>query len=275
MASLGRPLFATPSTANIPLFLAPAFARPPPSSFRHTAQFSTSTPLLRASATRKQAGIEAATSGKPNWSLKARPKIDRNKERGVSAIRRTGPRSTRGLWKYPLPVPVARDQRGIAAEYPDTQDHGLWGFFDESRQAMLEPDEESSHGRAWEYKELAGKSFEDLHKLYWVCVKEKSRTLTREKERKRLRAGYGQLESEERIDVIKRTMGLIREVLIDRQLSFNQAQVLINEKYVDDIFYEPGGNLVEDDAATVGQEDVGLVDQEDVSQPSSRPAPQL
>lgn len=47
------------------------------------------------------------------------------------------------------------------------------------------------------------KSFEDLHKLYWVCVKEQNRTLTREKERSRLRAGYGDAEGEARVEVVR------------------------------------------------------------------------
>ncbi|OAL18895.1 hypothetical protein AYO22_10224 [Fonsecaea multimorphosa] len=192
MASLSRTIAGTPSVTSIPLFLAPAFARPP------TTAATLSTPTLRSYATKK---AEKKT-GHTNWALHARPKIDRNKKRGVSAIKRTGPRSMRGLWKYPLPVPVARDHRGTAADYADSDDHGLWGFFDKSKQALLPPDDESSHGRAWTYKELSAKSFEDLHKLYWVCVKEQNRTLTREKERQRLRAGYGEVESEERVAVV-------------------------------------------------------------------------
>ncbi|ETI27425.1 hypothetical protein G647_09615 [Cladophialophora carrionii CBS 160.54] len=238
MASLTRS-FLTPShSTSVPLFLAPAFARPFPISISATAQFSTSTPNQR----------------KPNWALKARPKIDRNKKRGVSAIRRTGPRSTRGLWNYPLPVPVARDHRGTNPEYVEAQDHGLWGFFDQSKQALLDPEQESSHGRAWEYKELSVKSFDDLHKLYWVCVKELNRSLTREKERTRLRAGFGEVEHQERVDVIKTTMQLIREVLVDRQLSFQQANVLVNQKTVADIFAEAEGAALEDDVASSTQE---------------------
>ncbi|OQV06839.1 hypothetical protein CLAIMM_11357 [Cladophialophora immunda] len=201
-----------------------------------------STPSLRSYATKKD-----EKKSHTNWALHARPKIDRNKKRGVSAIRRTGPRSTRGLWKYPLPVPVARDHRGTAAEYAESADHGLWGFFDKSKQSLLPPDDESSHGRAWTYKELSVKSFEDLHKLYWVCVKEQNRTLTREKERQRLRAGYGEVESEERVAVVRETMSLIREVLVDRQLSYNQARILVGQKEVAEILEEPR-SVLEDDS---------------------------
>ncbi|KIX93583.1 uncharacterized protein Z520_10761 [Fonsecaea multimorphosa CBS 102226] len=236
MASLSRTIAGTPSVTSIPLFLAPAFARPP------TTAATLSTPTLRSYATKK---AEKKT-GHTNWALHARPKIDRNKKRGVSAIKRTGPRSMRGLWKYPLPVPVARDHRGTAADYADSDDHGLWGFFDKSKQALLPPDDESSHGRAWTYKELSAKSFEDLHKLYWVCVKEQNRTLTREKERQRLRAGYGEVESEERVAVVRETMTLIREVLVDRQLSYNQARILVGQKEVAEILDETR-SVLEDD----------------------------
>lgn len=50
------------------------------------------------------------------------------------------------------------------------------------------------------------KSFNDLHKLYWICVKEQNRILTREKERERVRAGYGQVESEERASAVSSSL---------------------------------------------------------------------
>jgi len=161
----------------------------------------------------------------------------------------------RGLWKHPLPVPVARDHRTTDTEYVDSHDHGLWGFFHQSRQALLEPEQVSSHGRAWGYKELSYKSFEDLHKLYWVCVKEKNRCLTHEKERDRLRAGYGVSESESRVEVVETTMNHIRQVLIDRQLSFNQANAMIGQKYIADIFSESDTSVLEDDAEEPMQDD--------------------
>lgn len=165
----------------------------------------------------------------------------------MSAIRRTGPRSTRGLWKYPLPVPVARDYKGTSPEYAESVDHGLWGFFDASKQALIESDAELSHGRAWTYKELTYKAFDDLHKLYWVCVKEQNRALTRKKEHSRLEAGYGEAENEERVTEVRKTMETIRIVLVHRQLSYLKARGLISEKYVRDMLETPSEDPLEAD----------------------------
>jgi len=221
MASLSRGFAHSPAT--VPVFLAPAFARP-------TAAAATAL-FYRSYASKSKPPSPLGLSRKPGG--------DRNKQRGVSAIRRTGPRRTRGLWQHPLPVPVARDHRGTSAEYKGAEDHGLWGFFNKDKKAMMPPEEESSHGRSWTYTELSNKSFEDLQKLYWVCVKEQNCTMTREKERNRVRAGYGELEYQERLEAIRKTMYTIRDVLADRQLSWNQAQALLNTGNINDILAEP------------------------------------
>ncbi|KIV84656.1 hypothetical protein PV11_00429 [Exophiala sideris] len=213
---------------TVPVFLAPAFARP---------QSGTSTALFSRSYASKSKPEE-----KRPQSLAQRPRKDANKQRGVSAIRRTGPRVTQGLWQYPLPVPVARDQKGISPEYQGSENHGLWGFFNKDKRAILPPEEESSHGRAWTYQELSIKSFDDLHRLYWVCVQEQNRVMTREKERSRVRAGYGRQEHEDRLTVVQGTMKTIREVLADRHLSRDQAYQMISQKYLRDIFPSPAAS---------------------------------
>lgn len=53
-------------------------------------------------------------------------------------------------------------------------------------------------GRSWAITELRDKSWDDLHKLWWVCIKERNRIATSNMERDRLKAGYGEHEAESR-----------------------------------------------------------------------------
>lgn len=59
-------------------------------------------------------------------------------------------------------------------------------------------------GRAWSIQELREKSWDDLHKLWWVCVKERNRIATSNLERQRLKAGYGDHEANERDHTVRR-----------------------------------------------------------------------
>lgn len=160
-------------------------------------------------------------------------------------MRGTGPMVKRGLWRYDLPEPVTRVRVPQQSDYEDTANHGLWGFFHESRQAMLAPAAEASHGRAWSYSELSVKSFDDLHRLYWLCVKEQNRVLTGSKELGRVRAGYGLGEIDEKIRLIKSTMKNIRDVLADRQFKYEEGMALFNQEALSTLL--PEDTLNEDD----------------------------
>jgi len=161
---------ADAAVRSIPPYLAPALLRPPIAKIQ-CLQFSTTAPKA------KRSGF--------------------NKHRGVSALRRTGPRYILPIHKEPLPQPVTDADKRSKVKVRD--DHGLWDFFMKDKKGMASPEKMVEHGRAWTVAELRYKSFEDLHCLWWVCLKERNRVQTLEYERERVSAGYGKREAEDRV----------------------------------------------------------------------------
>lgn len=71
---------------------------------------------------------------------------DGNKDRGLSALRRTGlrPRQTLSVRNEPLPQPVLDKAKRSKVEVDP--DHGLWQFFNKEKRILALPEEDSSHG---------------------------------------------------------------------------------------------------------------------------------
>jgi large subunit ribosomal protein L47 len=121
----------------------------------------------------------------------ARDNKDYSKKRGESAIRRTGTRWRLSMSDEPLPRPVPRDQLPAIETDPD---HGLWDFFHNRTIVVNPPEEDTKHGRSWSVEELRHKSWDDLHRLWWVCVKERNRIATANWERNKSKLGFGENE---------------------------------------------------------------------------------
>lgn len=99
----------------------------------------------------------------------------------------------------PLPRPVAREDLPAVETDPD---HGLWDFFYDKQRIVNTPAKDSEHGRAWTVEELRAKSWDDLHKLWWVCVKERNRISTASWEREKSELGFGDAEAAGRDRVV-------------------------------------------------------------------------
>ena len=69
-------------------------------------------------------------------------------------------------------------------------------------------------GRSWAASELRNKSFEDLHKLWFVCLKEKNLLYT---EKHHCRANCLEFKNPERIVSVRKSMARIKTVINERK----------------------------------------------------------
>jgi len=105
----------------------------------------------------------------------------------------------------PLPQPSSYQPGTTTAHADGTSSailtdkrHGLWGFFPKPHTLLATPDEEAQHGRAWTVQELRQKGWDDLHGLWWMCVRERNRLATAKREREFSKIGFGDAEGDER-----------------------------------------------------------------------------
>ncbi|KAI1457583.1 MRP-L47-domain-containing protein [Annulohypoxylon moriforme] len=149
-----------------------------------------------------------------------RPRRDNNRLRGLSSLYRSGPRARTNIDPSELPKPVAY-KKTIEVD----PNHGLWEFFFSKDKLLPTPDEVNEFGRAWTAEELRRKSWEDLHSLWWVCVKEQNRIITAVRMFKTFKyEAKDQLL--QRLSVVKNTMRRIRHVLTERFYVWEDARAL-------------------------------------------------
>ncbi|KAG5418377.1 MRPL4 [Candida metapsilosis] len=120
-------------------------------------------------------------------------------------------------------------------------DHPLWQFFPQGNKttsAIRESEELDLDSREWTSAELRRKSFEDLHTLWYLCLKERN-VLAREV---RLGEGIGMGDFRQ-FNVLDhkliKTQKRIKQVLLERHIAFERAQASpeINaeqQKYLDE-----------------------------------------
>ncbi|KAK6331068.1 54S ribosomal protein L4 mitochondrial [Orbilia javanica] len=149
--------------------------------------------------------------------------IPRNRSRGASALRRK-PYPGRVSLQYlgdDLPQPVTDPSKHT--DVVTSPEHGLWGFFNKERVSIPTPEEDHRHGRAWSVEELRHKSWDDLHKLWWACVKERNILATQQLERERVKPGYGESEAYTRNRLVRDTQRAIKHALTERYYAWQEA----------------------------------------------------
>lgn len=152
--------------------------------------------LLSSSVPTKAASASAPFS--TTTSQCKRKTRDSNRLRGVSALRRTGPREPLSVSLEELPRPA-----NYKPEIKVDEDHGLWGFFPAKGKLMNKPADDEARGRAWKVHELRQKSWDDLHALWWACCRERNRISTANAERVRAKMGFGEFEANARDEDVR------------------------------------------------------------------------
>jgi large subunit ribosomal protein L47 len=124
-------------------------------------------------------------------------------------------------------------------------DHGLWGFF-RDKKLLREPEELYRHGRPWAVPELRKRTWQDLHNLWWVCVKERNRLATEKIVRDRKKTDYGHAEARERDETIQETMTAILDTLLERQKAYDEAYKLAKKDPRIDLKVTDGPQLLQE-----------------------------
>ncbi|GAA5864075.1 hypothetical protein JCM8547_005127 [Rhodosporidiobolus lusitaniae] len=111
----------------------------------------------------------------------------------------------------------------------NTDNHPLWRFFHESKEPLEVPDKRVDYsGRSWTSFELRRKSFEELHQLWYVLLRERNVLLTQREEARRVRidlGGFGAVP--DKLRLCQKSMARIKQVLSERRHAALQAAEIL------------------------------------------------
>ncbi|KAM0790351.1 hypothetical protein ACM66B_003235 [Microbotryomycetes sp. NB124-2] len=113
----------------------------------------------------------------------------------------------------------------------DTSGHPLWKFFHD-KQSLEAPDKRTDEsGRSWTSFELRRKSFEDLHTLWYILVRERNVLLTQREEARRLRLDLKTFGNHsDRLRMCQKSMARIKQVVSERRHAALEAAEILRGK---------------------------------------------
>ncbi|GAA5989168.1 hypothetical protein JCM11641_002546 [Rhodosporidiobolus odoratus] len=113
----------------------------------------------------------------------------------------------------------------------ETSGHPLWRFFHEE-QSLEVPDKRLDNtSRSWTSLELRRKSFEDLHQLWYVLLRERNVLLTQREEARRLRIDLGSFGAvPEKLRLCQKSMARIKQVISERRHAALQAAEILRSE---------------------------------------------
>jgi len=115
------------------------------------------------------------------------------------------------------------------------QNHPLYQFFGNPGAALRSAGELDSESREWTFAELRRKSFDDLHTLWYLLLKQRNILATEVRLGQSL--NYRKTQAHDELDdKLKLSQKRIKQVLLERQVAYERAQTMTQEKaqYLDD-----------------------------------------
>ncbi|ABN68248.2 predicted protein [Scheffersomyces stipitis CBS 6054] len=111
-------------------------------------------------------------------------------------------------------------------------DHPLWAFFPEGNNtetALRSGDELDMNSREWTFAELRRKSFEDLHKLWYLTLKERNILAREVRLAESLR--YSRTQQHDALDEkLVTVQKRIKQVLLERQVAHERVQTFTQQQ---------------------------------------------
>lgn len=144
------------------------------------------------------------------------------------SLARTKPLGFKSLKSIQLRPPIVPTHKNFDV----SPDHPLWAFFPDgnnSESCLRQDSELPLESRAWDMALLRRKSFDDLHKLWYLTLKE--RNIVAREVRLGEAIGVTNTSRYEEVDEkLKLTQKRIKQVLLERQVAYERGQTLDQEQ---------------------------------------------